>query len=49
MQTLARARIFSIGTELTRGEINNTNATWLAERLTAIGLDVASIETFADD
>jgi competence/damage-inducible protein CinA-like protein len=46
---LARARVFSIGTELTRGEINNTNATWLAERLTAIGLDVVSIETVADD
>jgi nicotinamide-nucleotide amidase len=49
MTTLARARIFSIGTELTRGEINNTNAAWLAERLTAIGLDVVSIETVADD
>jgi competence/damage-inducible protein CinA-like protein len=47
--TLARARVFSIGTELTRGEINNTNAAWLAERLTAIGLDVVSIETVADD
>ncbi|HTV25728.1 MAG TPA: competence/damage-inducible protein A [Polyangiaceae bacterium] len=49
MPSLARARIFSIGTELTRGEIDNTNASWLAERLTAIGLDVASIETIADD
>ena len=35
MTPLAKARVFSIGTELTRGEINNTNATWLAERLTA--------------
>ncbi len=49
MTHLAQARVFSIGTELTRGEINNTNATWLAERLTAIGLDVVSIETVADD
>lgn len=49
MTVLAKARVFSIGTELTRGEINNTNATWLAERLTAMGLDVASIETVADD
>jgi molybdenum cofactor synthesis domain-containing protein len=49
MTRLAKARVFSIGTELTRGEINNTNATWLAERLTAAGLDVASIETVADD
>jgi nicotinamide-nucleotide amidase len=49
MTQLATARVFSIGTELTRGEINNTNATWLAERLTAAGLDVTSIETVADD
>jgi nicotinamide-nucleotide amidase len=43
------ALILSIGTELTRGEIQNTNATWLAERLTALGLDVVSIESIADD
>jgi nicotinamide-nucleotide amidase len=46
---LARAYVLSIGTELTRGEIVNTNAAWLAERLTEIGLDVAGIETIADD
>jgi nicotinamide-nucleotide amidase len=46
---LTRASVLSIGTELTRGEIDNTNATWLAERLTAIGLEVASIITVADD
>lgn len=46
---LARARVLSIGTELTRGEITNTNATWLAERLTTIGFEVAGIETVADD
>jgi nicotinamide-nucleotide amidase len=49
MTALAKARVFSIGTELTRGEITNTNAAWLAERLTAIGLDVASVDTVADD
>jgi nicotinamide-nucleotide amidase len=49
MTPLAKARVFSIGTELTRGEITNTNATWLAERLTAIGLDVGSVDTVADD
>jgi nicotinamide-nucleotide amidase len=49
MIPLAIARVFSIGTELTRGEITNTNAAWLAERLTAIGLDVASVDTVADD
>jgi nicotinamide-nucleotide amidase len=46
---LTRASVLSIGTELTRGEIDNTNATWLAERLTAIGLEVAGISTVADD
>jgi nicotinamide-nucleotide amidase len=46
---LAVARVLSIGTELTRGEIDNTNARWMSERLTALGLDVASIETVADD
>ena len=49
MAELARAYVLSIGTELTRGEIVNTNAAWLAERLTEIGLDVAGIETIADD
>jgi nicotinamide-nucleotide amidase len=49
MTRLANARVFSIGTELTRGEITNTNASWIAERLTAIGLDVTSIDTVADD
>jgi nicotinamide-nucleotide amidase len=49
MTRLSTAHVFSIGTELTRGEINNTNASWLAERLTTLGIDVASIETIADD
>src|SRR3954466_7433496 len=49
MTARARAAIVCIGTELTRGEINNTNATWLAERLTALGLGVSCIESVADD
>ena len=49
MTELAGAAVFCIGTELTRGEIQNTNATWLAERLTALGLEVTSIESVADD
>lgn len=49
MAPLARAAVFCIGTELTRGEINNTNATWIAERFTEIGLDVSSIDVVADD
>jgi len=42
------AAILSIGTELTRGELVNTNATWIAERLTANGFEVATIETIPD-
>jgi nicotinamide-nucleotide amidase len=49
MTRLAPAAVFCIGTELTRGEINNTNATWLADRLTAVGLEVSSIDVVADD
>ena len=49
MTALVRAAIVCIGTELTRGEIHNTNATWLAERLTALGLEVSCIESVADD
>ncbi|HKO91698.1 MAG TPA: CinA family nicotinamide mononucleotide deamidase-related protein [Polyangiaceae bacterium] len=49
MTELARAAVLCIGTELTRGEIHNTNATWLAERLTALGLEVTLLESVADD
>lgn len=43
-----RAGILSIGTELTRGEIQNSNCTWLCQRLTEIGLEVTLCETVAD-
>lgn len=43
------AAVLSIGTELTRGEIVNTNASWLAEALTDRGLEVTAIEAIADD
>lgn len=46
---MATAAILSIGTELTRGEVNNTNATYLAEALTREGFEVSAIETVADD
>lgn len=49
MTPAGTATVLCIGTELTRGEIHNTNATWLAERLTAIGLDVVRLESVADD
>jgi nicotinamide-nucleotide amidase len=43
------AAILSIGTELTRGEIVNTNASWLSAELTAIGFDVPEAATIDDD
>lgn len=43
------AAILSIGTELTRGELVNTNAGWLAEELTLLGCTVAEHLTVEDD
>lgn len=41
--------LLSIGTELTRGEIANTNAAWLASELSALGFYVAHCETVPDE
>lgn len=41
--------LLSIGTELIRGEIVNTNASWLAAELTAAGFNVCAAETAPDD
>ncbi len=43
------AAILSIGTELTRGELVNTNASWLSERLTGLGLEVTEQLAIDDD
>ena len=43
------AAILSIGTELTRGELVNTNAAWLSEELTKLGFDVVEHATVDDD
>jgi nicotinamide-nucleotide amidase len=43
------AAVLCIGTELTRGELLNSNATWLAESLTRIGLEVTSVDCVDDD
>lgn len=43
------AAILSIGTEITRGEITNTNASWLAAELTAAGFAISAADTVADD
>jgi nicotinamide-nucleotide amidase len=42
------AAIISIGTELTRGELVNTNAAWLGEELTKLGFDVTEHATVDD-
>lgn len=41
--------ILSIGTELTRGEIVDTNSAWLAAALTEAGFDVGACDTVGDD
>ncbi|HVW26165.1 MAG TPA: competence/damage-inducible protein A [Polyangiaceae bacterium] len=43
------AAVFCIGTELTRGEIANTNATWLCEELTLVGHEVTEVAVVPDD
>lgn len=43
------AAVLSIGTEITRGEIVNTNASWLAGELTSIGFEVHEIASVDDD
>jgi len=41
--------ILSIGTELTRGEIVDTNSAWLAATLTEAGFDISACHTVPDD
>ncbi|MSP59655.1 MAG: CinA family nicotinamide mononucleotide deamidase-related protein [Myxococcales bacterium] len=43
------AEIVTIGDELNRGEIVDTNSSWIAERLTAIGLHVRWRSSTTDD
>ncbi len=43
------AAILSIGTELTRGELTNSNASWLGEELTRLGFDVVEHVSVDDD
>ncbi|KAB1192629.1 competence/damage-inducible protein A [Haloferax sp. MBLA0076] len=44
-----RVAILTVGNELLAGDIENTNATWLARRLTEGGATVARIQTVPDD
>ncbi len=43
------AAVLSIGTELTRGELINSNAAWLGEQLTELGFEVREHATVDDD
>lgn len=44
-----RAEILSVGTELLLGQIPNTNAQWMSERLAEIGVDVLRHVTVGDN
>jgi nicotinamide-nucleotide amidase len=44
-----KAAVLSIGTELTRGELLDTNAGALADRLTALGFQIVRMQTVDDD
>lgn len=43
------AEILTIGDELLIGQVLDTNATWMAERLTLMGVEVGRIVTLGDD
>jgi len=44
-----RAEILGVGTELLLGQIANTNARWISERLAEIGVDVTHHEAVGDN
>ena len=44
-----RVGLLSIGTELTSGEVTNSNAAWLAERLTSLGFNQQCHLAVSDD
>jgi molybdenum cofactor synthesis domain-containing protein len=46
---VSRAAIVTIGNELVSGDVENTNGSWLARRLAAIGVEVALIAVLPDE
>jgi nicotinamide-nucleotide amidase len=44
-----RAEVVGVGTELLLGQIPNTNAQWISERLAAIGVDVVHHQAVGDN
>jgi nicotinamide-nucleotide amidase len=43
-----RAEILSVGTELLLGHITDTNATYLAQQLAGLGIDLLYVSTIGD-
>jgi molybdenum cofactor synthesis domain-containing protein len=46
---MARAAIVTIGNEILSGDVENTNASWLARRLGDLGIEVSLIAVLADE
>jgi molybdenum cofactor synthesis domain-containing protein len=46
---MARAAIVTVGNEILSGDVENTNASWLARRLGDLGVEVALIAVLADE
>jgi molybdenum cofactor synthesis domain-containing protein len=46
---VARATILTIGNELLCGDVENTNGSWLARQLAALGVEVALIAVLPDE
>ena len=46
---MATAAILTIGNEIVSGDVANTNATWLAQRLEQLGVRVRSISALPDE
>jgi nicotinamide-nucleotide amidase len=46
---MARAAIVTVGNELLAGDVENTNGSWLARRLAALGVEVELIAVVGDE
>ena len=46
---MARAAIVTVGNELLAGDVENTNGSWLARRLAALGVEVGLIASIGDE
>jgi len=46
---MARAAIVTVGNELVSGDVENTNASWLARSLAGLGVEVALIAVLPDE